>query len=699
MEDLGDRVPLSVVEKLRAKAEKERAAEKERRRLEEEALAAAAKEEKRAAKRAARDAAKRAEASAPGSRTGLPITLFRKELVRELRNNQCVVVVGATGSGKTTQLPQYVVDAGLARSHARVACTQPRRIAAQTVAARVASERDGPLGREVGYAVRFDDKTSKATRLVYQTDGLLVRECLVDRDLSRYDVVILDEAHERTVMTDVLFGLVKDVMARRPAFKVVVMSATLDAELFSRYFGGASVFTVPGRQWPVDVLYLSSPEADYVEAATLAALQVNDEQPPGDAIVFLTGHEEIESVRLALVRRQEDLAAGPEGAAPQRPYVVCPVYGAQDAEQQALAFAPAPAGTRKIILATNIAETSVTIPGVRYVIDTGLVKARGFQARSAIDSLLVMPVSKAQANQRAGRAGREAPGKCFRLYTEDTFDKLAESTTPEIRRCSMSSVILTLMAIGIKNVLAFDFLEPPPMEALEQGLEALFMLGAVDKDTGELTSCGKLMARYPLEPTWAKLLVESGEQGCARECITAAAMLTDANLLVQPGEAKREAAGKARQPFHSRDGDHGTLINIYNAYIGTPPAERDEWCRRHFLHARNMKRVIEVRRQLEEYARGMGIDPAESCGADLAPFRKCLAVAFQGNAAQLQPDGTYRTLLTRQTVEIHPSSVVFKQKPKAVIYNELVMTSKLYIRDVTAVERDLLVEISKGLFR
>lgn len=412
-------------------------------------------------------------------RQALPLWSARQRLLDTLRNSPVLIVVGETGSGKTTQIPQFLLEAGFAGSKGCIVCTQPRRVAAITVAQRVAQERGCKVGEEVGYTVRFDDCTSNKTRLKYVTDGMLLREALLDPSLARYSAVILDEVHERTVATDVLLGLLKSVRAARGKdFHLIVMSATLDAAGFQQYFPGAAAAYVEGRQHPVQVFYTAQPEDSYLDAAITAVLQVHFDEAPGDVLVFLTGQEEIEAAERLLKERMAKISAQAEP--PSLTLEIVPMYAALPPEAQMRAFQPAPSGARKVVLSTNIAETSVTIPGVRYVVDTGVVKMRSYNARLGADCLEVCPVSKAQARQRSGRAGREGPGLCLRLYTEETFRKLSPVTEPELKRANLASVVLQLKALGIENPLTFDFMDPPPKAALLRALELLYALGALD---------------------------------------------------------------------------------------------------------------------------------------------------------------------------------------------------------------------------
>ena len=344
-------------------------------------------------------------------RKSLPIYALKPQLVDALAKNRLLVVIGETGSGKTTQITQYLVEMGYTRNGERVGCTQPRRVAAMSVAKRVAEEMGVRLGREVGYSIRFEDCTSPETEIKYMTDGMLLREALMDPLLKRYSVIMLDEAHERTVETDVLFGLMKSAIKQRHDLKLIVTSATLDAEKFSAYFYDCPIFRIPGRTFPVEVLYAKQPEPDYMDASLSTVLQIHLSEPRGDILVFLTGQEEIDTACQMLLQRMKQV----DGEVP--PLVILPVYSALPSDLQAKIFEPAPAGSRKCVIATNIAEASLTIDGIFYVVDPGFAKVKCYNPKLGMDTLVVAPISQASAKQRAGRAGRTGPGKCYRLYT------------------------------------------------------------------------------------------------------------------------------------------------------------------------------------------------------------------------------------------------------------------------------------------
>jgi pre-mRNA-splicing factor ATP-dependent RNA helicase DHX16 len=425
-------------------------------------------------------------------RKKLPVYPYREEFLAAVKDHQILILVGETGSGKTTQIPQFLHEVGYSE-FGKIGCTQPRRVAAMSVAARVATEMNVKVGHEVGYSIRFENCTSKKTVIQYMTDGFLLREFLTEPDLKSYQCLIIDEAHERTLHTDILFGLVKDIVRFRSDLKLIISSATLDAEKFSKYFDDASIFMIPGRMYPVDIYYTKNPEADYVDASVVTVLQIHISQAlDGDVLVFLTGQEEIETAAEILTQRTQALGSRiPE-------LIICPIFANLPSEQQAKIFEKTPKGARKVVLATNIAETSLTIDGICYVIDTGFNKQSSYDARSGIDSLMVTPISQAASNQRAGRAGRTQPGKCFRLFTKYSFhNELEPNTVPEIMRTNMCNVVLMLKSLGINDLLHFDFMDAPPPDTLIRALEQLYALGALN-DRGDLTKLGRRMAEFPL---------------------------------------------------------------------------------------------------------------------------------------------------------------------------------------------------------
>ncbi|XP_062215799.1 probable pre-mRNA-splicing factor ATP-dependent RNA helicase DEAH3 isoform X3 [Phragmites australis] len=466
-------------------------------------------------------------------RRTLPVWQQKDEFLRALRDNQTLILVGETGSGKTTQIPQFVLEAENLGNRSMVACTQPRRVAAMSVSRRVAEEMDVTIGEEVGYSIRFEDCSSSKTALKYLTDGMLLREAMADPLLEKYKVIVLDEAHERTLATDVLFGLLKEVLKNRPDLKLVVMSATLEAEKFQGYFSSAPLMKVPGRLHPVEIFYTQEPERDYLEAAIRTVVQIHMCEPAGDILVFLTGEEEIEDACRKINKEVSNM--GDQVG----PVKVVPLYSTLPPAMQQKIFEPAPAllreggpPGRKIVVSTNIAETSLTIDGIVYVIDPGFSKQKVYNPRIRVESLLVSPISKASAHQRAGRAGRTQPGKCFRLYTEKSFNEdLQPQTYPEILRSNLANTVLTLKKLGIDDLVHFDFMDPPAPETLMRALEVLNYLGALD-DEGNLTQLGEMMSEFPLDPQMSKMLVISPKYNCSNEILSISAMLSDSCCLL-----------------------------------------------------------------------------------------------------------------------------------------------------------------------
>ncbi|XP_069827233.1 ATP-dependent RNA helicase DHX33 isoform X1 [Dendropsophus ebraccatus] len=629
-------------------------------------------------------------------RRSLPIYQARAQLIGQLRQLESAIIIGETGSGKTTQIPQYLYEASIGRQGI-IGVTQPRRVAAISLATRVSEERKTELSKLVGYTVRFEDVTSEETKMKFLTDGMLLREAIGDPLLRRYSVVILDEAHERTVHTDVLFGVVKTAQKKRKELgklplKVIIMSATMDVDLFSQYFNGAPVLYLEGRQHPIQVFYTKQPQSDYLQAALVTVFQIHQEAPVShDILVFLTGQEEIE----AMTKTCRDIAKHLPDGCPQM--TVMPLYASLPHSQQLRVFQNAPKDHRKVILSTNIAETSITISGIKYVVDTGMVKAKKYNPESGLEVLAVQRVSKAQAWQRTGRAGREDSGICYRLYTEEEFEKLEKMTVPEIQRCNLASVVLQLLVLRVPNILTFDFVSKPSPDSIRSAIDQLDLLGAVERKEDQiiLTPLGKKMAAFPLEPKFSKTILISPKFHCTEEILTIVALLSVDSVLTNP-PAKRDEVQAARKKFISSEGDHITLLNIYRAFKNL--GKNKEWCRENFINGRNMTLVLEVRAQLRDICIKMSL-PIESSRTDTRNIRQCLAHGLFMNAAELQPDGTYTTVETHQPVSIHPSSVLFHCKPACVIYNELLHTSKCYMRDLCVVDADWLFEAAPEYFR
>ncbi|KAL9597923.1 MAG: hypothetical protein Q9219_004813 [cf. Caloplaca sp. 3 TL-2023] len=634
------------------------------------------------------------------ARRGLPVHAQRDEFLQMYQKSQILIFVGETGSGKTTQIPQFVLfDDQPNIQRKLVACTQPRRVAAMSVAQRVANEMDVTLGEEVGYNIRFEDVTGPKTILKYMTDGMLLREAMNDNDLKRYSTIILDEAHERTLATDTLMGLLKEVVKRRPDLKIVVMSATLDAQKFQSYFNDAPLLAVPGRTHPVEIFYTQAPERDYVEAALRTVLQIHATEPEGDILLFLTGEEEIEDacrkINLEVDEMIREVDAGP--------LKVYPLYGTLPPQQQQRIFEPAPTSRipggrpgRKCIVSTNIAETSLTIDGIVYVVDPGFSKQKVYNPRIRVESLLVSPISKASAQQRAGRAGRTRPGKCFRLYTEEAFKKeLIETTYPEILRSNLASTVLDLKKLGIDDLVHFDLMDPPAPETLMRALEELNYLACLDDD-GELTALGNLASDFPLDPALAVMLISSPEFYCSNEMLSLTALLSVPQIFVRPASA-RKRADEMKALFAHPDGDHLTMLNVYHAFK-SPQAQANpkQWCHEHFLSLRALQSADNVRLQLKRIMESREIELVSTPFEDKKYYeniRRALVAGFFMQVAMKDSTKTYVTVKDNQNVLLHPSTVL-GQESEWLVYNEFVLTTKNYIRTVTTVKAEWLLDIA-----
>ncbi|KAF8440863.1 pre-mRNA splicing factor [Boletus edulis BED1] len=629
------------------------------------------------------------------TRKSLPVYTYREELLDAIKEHQVLIVVAETGSGKTTQLPQYLHEAGYTAGGLKIGCTQPRRVAAMSVAARVAEEMGTKVGYEVGYSIRFEDCTSDKTVLKYMTDGMLMREFLTEPDLAGYSALIIDEAHERTLSTDILFALVKDIARFRPELRLLISSATMDAEKFSEYFDGAPVFYVPGRRYPVDIHYTPQPEANYLHAAITTVFQIHTTQPKGDILVFFTGQDEIEAAQENL--QETARALGNKIAE----LIICPIYANLPSDMQAKIFEPTPPGARKVVLATNIAETSITIDGVVFVIDPGFVKQNVYNPRTGMSSLVVVPCSRASANQRAGRAGRVGPGKAFRLYTKWAFsNELEENTVPEIQRTNLGMTVLLLKSLGINNFMEFEFMDPPPGETLIRALELLYALGALN-DRGELTKLGRRMAEFPVDPMLSKVIIESEKYVCTDEVLTIISMLSESSSLFYRPKDKKLHADQARQNFVRAGGDHFTLLNVWEQWADTNYSQ--QFCYEQFLQFKSLSRARDIRDQLAGLCERVEVVVKSNPNSnDNTPIQKAITSGYFYNTAQLQRSGdSYRTLKTNQTVYIHPSSSLFQHQPpvKTVVYYELVMTSKSYMRQLMEIKPSWLMEVAPHYFK
>ncbi|CEG46901.1 probable atp-dependent rna helicase dhx35-like [Plasmopara halstedii] len=672
-------------------------------------------------------------------RNQLPVLKHRDEILYAVETHATTIIVGATGSGKTTQVPQYLLEAGWAASRPHrnsteprnrvIVCTQPRRVAAVTIAERVAQEVGCNVGEDVGYAVRFEEKWDPVrTKIKFVTDGLLLRETMRDPLLLRYSVVMLDEAHERNLETDLLLGLIKKIQRKRPDLRVIIASATLQVDTFVRYFrskkdkareqGQSSLrntqvtlmdvaaVSVEGRQYPVDIEYLQEPCGDFLQKAIDTVLAIDEHEGEGDVLVFLPGQEEIDFVIRALNDR-----------APTHILSV-PLYGTLPLRMQQNAFLPAPRGVRrKVIVATTIAETSVTIEGVVYVVDGCFTKLAFYNPITGVEALITHPLSKASAKQRAGRAGRSRPGKCFRLCTQDHFrTQLAKETIPQMQRTNLATVALYLLSMGIHDLAHFDFISPPSPEALVRALELLFSLGAIDEECRLLDPLGTQMAEFPVAPTLAKVLLASFRFSCTHEMVSIASVLSVGDLFMNPRGSKerQEQLAQALKHFAHPDGDHMTYISIYNEFVENNKSRA--WCDENLLSYRALVRATEIRRHLRQYVtrfKPIDINREDeimslnsSCNEDedkarSAKIRRCLVTGYFANAAKLHADGVYRTLRDERPVQLHPTSIYYHMGslPDWIIFHQSVLTTEEFVRDVSRIDPRWLVELVPDFYR
>lgn len=633
-------------------------------------------------------------------RQRLPIFKTRNHIIYLLEKYQTLVLIGETGCGKSTQLPQYLLEAGWCSDGKMIGITEPRRVAATSLANRVADERNCILGTEVGYSIRFDNYIDETTKIKYMTEGILLRELMSDPLLTSYSVVVIDEVHERTLLTDIIMGLLKKIIRKRKSLRVVVCSATVDAEQLRDFFNtntttdstkdSAVILTVEGRLYPVDIFYAKEPVANYVTGVVDTVLKIHEKEEPGDILAFLTGLDEVDQA-VALLTEHAKLVK--EDKLQLLPLAM---YGSLPNAEQLKVFWRAGKDTRKVIVATNIAETSITIPNIVYVIDCGFVKIPWFEAETQTNNLVIVPVSKASADQRAGRAGRVRTGKAYRLYTEEAYSELFDATPPEMQRSDLASAILQLKALGIDNVLRFNFPSAPPSKNLLTGLELLYALGAIDSN-GELTTpLGMTMAEMPLEPVFAKSLIVSGEMGCSNELATILAMFQVQNVLIRPGGG--QAAIKARvahRKFEVEEGDLLTMLNVYTAYERNKTAS---WCQKQFLNYKALRRATEIRTQIHRMMKRLDI-PLVSCNGNVQQILKCITAGLFPKAAYLHYTGVYKTVRGNRDLYIHPNSCLYTlQQPQWLLFCEILQTNKTYMKDITVIQPEWLLELAPHFY-
>lgn len=668
----------------------------------------------------------------------LPVHEKLEEIKKAIAEHQVTIICGETGSGKTTQLPKICLELGRGAA-GLIGHTQPRRLAARSVAERIAEELKSEIGSAVGYKVRFTDHTSRDACIKLMTDGILLAETQTDRYLAAYDTIIIDEAHERSLNIDFLLGYLKQLLPRRPDLKVIIASATIDAERFSQHFNGAPVLEVSGRTYPVEILYrpLTSKDEDDAEVElTDAIVDAADElarHGEGDILVFLPGEREIreaaEALRKSTLRRNDE---------------ILPLFARLSHAEQHKIFHPSGA-KRRIVLATNVAETSLTVPGIKYVIDTGLARVKRYSARAKVEQLHVEKISQAAARQRSGRCGRVSAGVCIRLFSEEDFNSRPEFTDPEIVRSNLAAVILRMAALKLGDVVAFPFLEMPDSRYINDGFQVLLELGAVNEHNG-LTKLGEQMARLPIDPKIARILLAAKKHDCMAEILVIASALSIQDPRERPLEA-RDAAAKAHERFTDKQSDFLAYLNIWDSFQrerdkGLSNKQLVQWCRQYFLSHLRMREWRELHHQLAQTAIEMGLTTKEAAfrrppeakqltssenagdqdlsaklkqkqldkkqhraqiraakEAGYEQIHRALLTGLIANVGMKSPDGNDYTGARGSRFHLFPASALFKAKPKWVMAAELVETTKLYARDVAAIQPEWIEQEAPHLVR
>ena len=631
----------------------------------------------------------------------LPIAAKRDEIKEALLKHQVLIIAGETGSGKTTQLPKICLEIGRGQ-HGLIGHTQPRRIAARSVASRVAEELATPLGALVGYQVRFEDQSDSNTLIKLMTDGILLAETQHDRFLERYDTIIVDEAHERSLNIDFLLGYLKTLLPRRPDLKVIITSATIDLQRFSEHFDKAPIIEVSGRTFPVDTWYrpltseqdeegnsveddLTVDQAILATLDELAAFERSERKSPGDVLVFLPGEREIrdaaEVLRKAQLKHTE----------------ILPLYARLSPAEQQRIFQSHPG--RRVVLATNVAETSLTVPGIRYVIDTGTARISRYSYRAKVQRLPIEAISQASANQRKGRCGRVEPGLCVRLYSEEDFNGRPEFTDPEILRTNLAAVILQMLHLRLGEITAFPFIEPPDGKAISDGFNLLQELSAVNREN-QLTPLGRQLARLPVDPRMGRMLLEAAKQGSLQEVLIVASAMSVQDVRERPPE-RQQAADQAHAQWKDADSDFAGLVNLWRGFeeqrqaLTASPLRN--WCRRNFLNYLRLREWRDSHRQLSLICRDLQLAINKE-PADYPKFHKAILSGLLSQIGQKSEEGDYLGARQRR-FWIHPSSGLGKKRPQWLMTAELVETTKLYARMVAKIDSDWIEPLAGHLVK
>lgn len=626
-------------------------------------------------------------------RKQLPAYQVKDDLINLINENQVVIVIGETGSGKTTQLPQFLYEANYhLNGGGIIGVTQPRRVATLSVSKRVSEEMGVSLGDEVGYSIRFNDNTSDKTRIKFMTEGILLRESIMDNDLDQYSCIIMDEVHERSLNTDILLGFFKNLLVKRRDLKLIITSATINYQKISDFFNMAPCFFIPGKTFPVDLMYSNVPCVDYVDSAVKQALRIhlaNNGTPGGaggDILIFMTGQEDIEAT-CDLIREELENLQKIDNTVPN--LNVLPIYSSLSNEEQSKVFRITDDNIRKCIIATNIAETSLTFEKVKFVIDSGLMKLKVFNPKLNMDTLNISPISKAQANQRSGRAGRTSNGKAYRLYTLTSFnEEMWSNPIPEIQRSNLMNPILILKNMSFNNLESFPFIDKPSLESLQTSEYELWSIGALD-NYGQLTRLGKEMSLYPLDPPLAKMLIVSQMKQfrCSLEMVKIISMLSVPNIF----------EGKNKSPqwekFNIEGSDHLTLMNIFDQSLNHQ-RDLEKWCKMNQLNFKSLRQAWEIHSQLKNKLK------TKSKCLDFDLVRECICASFIQNSATFLKNNQYQNLRSGLEMHVNPKSVIFGMGdlPKYVIFNELIFTGhKQYLECITEVRGEWLVKYG-GIF-
>src|SRR5271169_3254350 len=654
--------------------------------------------------RSAARAARRAAMPPISYPAELPVSQRKDEIARAIRDHQVVIIAGETGSGKTTQIPKICLELGRGVD-GQIGHTQPRRLAARTVAERIAEELGSPLGETVGYKVRFTDVSADDTLVKLMTDGILLNEIARDRQLRRYDTLIIDEAHERSLNIDFILGYLRQLLPQRPDLKVIITSATIDPERFSAAFSGAPIVEVSGRTYPVEVRYrpLQGEEADLGQAISDAVDELSAEGP-GDILVFLSGEREI--------RDTADLLAGRERLE------VLPLYGRLSAAEQHRVFERRPASsyTRRVVLATNVAETSLTVPGIKYVIDPGTARISRYSYRTKVQRLPIEPISQASANQRKGRCGRTSDGICIRLYSEEDFESRPEFTDPEILRTNLASVILQMAAIGLGDVPRFPFIDPPDARNIADGLTLLAELNAFKN--GRITALGRKLARLPVDPRIGRMILEAEPNGCVREVLIIASALSIQDPRERPLDAQQQADDKHRR-FADPDSDFIAYLNLWE-YLTERQRELSSsafrrMCRADFLNYLRVREWQDLQGQLQRLAGDLGVAVDSSSAERTVVHLSLLAGLLSqigmkteptrqasspppGATSGRRPRAEYLGARNARFA-IFPGSSLVRKAPDWIVAAELVETSRLWARTVASIEPEWIEPLAQHLVR